>query len=263
MGESSISANHYHAFYYFNGTMRDLGALGGKGDSQANAINNAGQAVGGSHVPKAYFQHAVIFWQEQIFDLGTLGNPKSGISEATDINDNYDSNGIGQIVGYSIVDTNYAGPEAFFYWNGTMTNIGVFICPYPDYKSSYAKAINNVGQIVGYCVLNTNGFNYVGFLYDVNSGNYSHIGGQGESYVLDVNDSGQIIEMDNTTNPFHQDPVLFINGTEYNLFNLLLNNPGITSLAPYAINNEGQIVASTNKGVVLLTPTDEDSSGEY
>src|SRR6266852_4613087 len=68
-------------------TVTDLGTLGGR-NSQANAINNRGQAVGASEITANAARHAVLFDRDGITDLGAL--PASLVGAAFGINNRGD-----------------------------------------------------------------------------------------------------------------------------------------------------------------------------
>ncbi len=79
-GQAEFGPTYDHrAFIYANGTMIDLGTLGGP-DSWANAINNAGQAVGAASlatlttntVITRNASHAFLYSSGSMKDLGTL-----------------------------------------------------------------------------------------------------------------------------------------------------------------------------------------------
>lgn len=128
-----------HAFKYSQGQMADLGST--RTHSDAFAINESGIAVGQSYYNDSSNCIAVMFKNNEIYELGTL--PGIQCSLANDIN-NRD-----QIVGIS-----YYHPldqmEAVLYENGEMYNLNNLIDPASGWHLKTAAAINDNGQIVGY-----------------------------------------------------------------------------------------------------------------
>ena len=111
---------------YSNGTLTDLGTLGGAA-SWAASINDSGQAVGGSYTVPGNDspQDAFLYSNGAVTDLDPLlgGQHESGADAI---------NSAGQIVGN-------CGGSAFVYSNGTVTTIA----------SVLANSINDAGQVVG------------------------------------------------------------------------------------------------------------------
>jgi probable HAF family extracellular repeat protein len=125
----SNTSTSMHAFQWTAASgMQDLGTLPGTDASQAFAINNSGQIAGSSG------SHAVVWTNNIIQDIGTLGGPTS---EAHGINNS------GQIVGFS--DNGSSQQRAFLWSSGTMQEIGVL----PGDTSSRANHINDAGFVVG------------------------------------------------------------------------------------------------------------------
>lgn len=130
-----------HAFLFSNGSVIDLGTLGGS-SSAANGINSAGQIVGWSNVPSDTNppSHATLWDANVPTDLGTLGGTNSfamAINEA------------GVIVGESdLPGLNSVGrtsTHATMWKDGVATDLGTL----GSGTLSNAFAINSNGDIVG------------------------------------------------------------------------------------------------------------------
>jgi probable HAF family extracellular repeat protein len=131
-----------------NGNIRRLPTVLGDPDGFVQALNNKGQAVGGSGDCWTSFSsfslHAVLWQNGSATNLGTLGGTL--FSAASAINDQ------GQVMGTSDLpgDTNFfAGPfvnaHGFVWQHGVITDLGTL----PGDSNSFAQSINNKGQVVG------------------------------------------------------------------------------------------------------------------
>jgi probable HAF family extracellular repeat protein len=136
------SANLDHAFFWSNGTMTDLGTLGGN-NSQGVAINGSGEVVGASS-PKTTGSDQVFLSNARDHKLTAL----PFMNQALGIND------AGQIVGQC--NELPANPEVFacvVSSNGTTTQLGDSVPPLgnSNLSCSEAVAINNNGQALANC----------------------------------------------------------------------------------------------------------------
>lgn len=129
-----------HAFVWSAGTMTQLVGLSSnaaKDNSQALAINDAGQVAGVSLNPTPNQQHAVVWNSGVATDLSTLAGA-SGASAALGINAS------GTVAGVSV---NASGTQRAFTWtSGTLTDLGSL---QGATGFAQANAINASGIVVG------------------------------------------------------------------------------------------------------------------
>jgi probable HAF family extracellular repeat protein len=136
-----------HALLWQNGTMVDLGNLGGTGTLggiHACAINNRGQAVGHSDLAGDTTFHGFVWtWETGMRDIGTL--PGDSASLGLGINDK------GVTVGASL--DQMFNPRAIIFENGDMIDLNAVVSSNPQKVFLLlAGSINSHGQIVGFGV---------------------------------------------------------------------------------------------------------------
>ncbi len=248
----------YHAFLYSNGTMSDLGTLGGT-FSKGYAINLSGEVVGTADTKTG--TDGFLWNGKSMLDLGTwtpsgidnVGQiagtcgPNPGnhaclysngtLSQLPDPSTfaavNCGGNAInanGQIVGTCDDTSSYE--HAVLWQNGTATDLGTFGGP-----QATAAAINNLGQVVGWAQTSTDANH--GFLWS--NGTMTDLGLN--FLPAAINDNGVIVGGE----------FIYSNGTLQNLNNLVPSGtPQITDAT--GINNNGQIIANGNGHALLLTP---------
>ena len=244
-----------HAFLYSNGTMTDLGTLGGIG-SEGLAINDSGQVVGWSQT-KAGTSDAFLWNGTRMTDLGPLSQfYPHGINDSGQIAGTcnqsspcVDSNGAfttlpdppgltcsgaaainnnGQVLG-SCGDPS-GNSHGVVWTNGTPTVLPTLGGPY-----FAPTAINNNGDVVGFGQTST--FAQHGFLY--RNGTMTDLGNN--IFLYAINDSDVMVGND----------LIVSNGTVQDINNLIpAGSPGINYAV--GINDNGQIIAQTNG--ILLTP---------
>jgi len=263
----------YHAFVWSNGTMTDLGTLGGN-FSAGNAINLSGQVVGSAQTNTGV-SHAVMWNGGKITDLTTTA--LSGLSSASvaGINDS------GQIVGTDAVGST-GHSQLFLDSHGTITqlplpsfaaasratgcsatainNSGVVLGGCDDASSDFhgvvwqngtptdlgtlggpqaeAAGINNLGQVVGFAQTSTDADH--GFVWS--NGKMTDLGLN--FFPAAINDNGVIVGGDE----------IYSGGTLQNLNNLTpAGSPQIQNAV--GINDNGQILATSGGRTLLLTPS--------
>ena len=147
------------------------------GSLEVRALNNDGAVAGLSFSSTSGQQHAFLFRQGILQDLGTLGGDVSAANALNDSN---------VVVGHSAVVSGLFEAHAFVFRNGVMDDLGVF--PGGDFSS--AQFINNAGVIAGFSFAPDGSR---GFVY--RNGQMSDIGslGGGVSFILDLNESGHVV----------------------------------------------------------------------
>jgi probable HAF family extracellular repeat protein len=265
-----------HAFRWSNGTMTDLGTLGGL-DSSGNAINVLGEVVGTSNTSNggssAFADQNGVMTAidpgdatavndsgeiagagpflvagtpgdvfEQAFTYQTGKTTVLGLlpGEGGIFTDATGINGSGEVVGSG--DNSASMERAWKYQNGTMTDIGTLGGP-----QASATAINSSGQIVGFAQTSSDADH--GFLYM--NGKMTDLGLNVFPYA--INAHGVIVG---------QGPggAVADSGSGFqNLNSLIPAGSGVTLNTAVGINDNGQIVANGSDATgqshaFLLTP---------
>ena len=129
-----------HAVLWQNGSVIDLGSLGGALKNLATGINERGDVIGFSDLAGDATSHAFLWTKHNgMQDLGTL--PGDSSSSAFGINEE------GQVVGQSCDQNNNC--RAFLWENGVMTDLNTLVCHGSSLYLTYGGDINDEGDIVG------------------------------------------------------------------------------------------------------------------
>lgn len=254
---TGIMSGQAFRYEHATGNLELLGTLGGSSSSGA-AINKLGQVAGVSDMPGSEPDHAFLYSDGTMYDLGTptnLGGLYPDYTKANGIND------AGRIVGEALV---WSGGEAwavpFLYdWpSGSMLKID------GTYSSGSAWAMNEAGHVVGWTSTNIETWGK-GFLYDGQT--WTGLGTlPGKSYTIatDVNNLDRIVGYAFGewvwydccgwlwTNNIHR-AFLWRDGSILDMNDLI--EPGGNTLAtPIAINDSGKILIAYGGQSVVLAP---------
>jgi probable HAF family extracellular repeat protein len=227
--QSAVSLAHAQTSYQ----LTPLGSLGG-GQTEANAINDAGDVVGCSLavINGTPTQRAYIYSNGLMMDIGSLVN--GGFSCAEDINNT------SQITGRSATAT--GEQRGFIYQNGTMTSLG------NAGTSSTGKSINNAGLVAGSAEMFNGSFEGA-FRYDPRltppQFDIGTLGGGIVTQPRSINAAGDIVGFAVNGN-FRGTSFLYQNGVLSDL-GLVLGFPS----QAMAINDLGHVVGSTQSSGFL------------
>jgi probable HAF family extracellular repeat protein len=142
-------ATSAHAVLWENGSVTDLGNLGGTANpaqlaigNTAYAINNQGQVTGVSALSSTTAHAFLWTWETGMRDLGTLpGDILLGI------------NNRGEVIGNSATSAGpMANPHPFLWKDGVMVDLNTLIPAGSPLLLLTAAAINDRGQITGFGV---------------------------------------------------------------------------------------------------------------
>jgi len=266
-GDTNYDGTHPHAFLYSNGSMIDLGTLGGT-TSHGLGINDSSQVTGFSFITGNTYFHAFLYSGGSMIDLGVLPPPHNFNSFGNGVNNSGDVTGSsgftahaylysggpmidtgtlggdqaagfaindsGQITGYSQITPGQINPYHAFLYSGSIIDLGSLGVPGTPSDHSEGYSINSLGQVTG-STGTSSGATHP-FLYS--AGSMIDLGTlQGDGTGTGINESGQIVGAD------QGGAFLYIGGTMYHLLDLVApqRRAGFTSLAAYAINSSAWI----------------------
>lgn len=213
-----------NGFLYNRGALATI-TLGGD-QTYVNGLNASGQVAGTGALPGSDRQHAFIYKDGAIADLGTL--PGGTLSGAQSIND------AGQLAGWATVSGDSA-LHAVRSADGALHDLGTL-----GGANSYAMAINESGRIVGYS--DTAGGAIHAFVSDgEHMTDLGTLGGS-QSYATGINGAGQIVGTSTTAGDSRAAPFLYENGVMYNLAELVTGFDSL--LSDVYLNESGQIAGN-------------------
>ncbi len=279
-GNTSVPGFHVHAFIFADGTLRDLGTLGGL-DSWGSSINARGQVAGQARNPDGvirgffYMDGAMVEFGEPNSLSSAEGVNASGLvvgymgvspgtvrgfayfggatvllptlggvdTRALAVNDN------GQITGYGSLNSTQGGRyehprHAFRYANGSMADLGTL-----GGTNSVGNAINADGVVTGASDLVVGQDLQRAFVYSGAQMVDIGVGAPGNSVGTGINGSGTVVGAADTNAKFQSKSLpithafIYYDGVMYDLNLLVSGLDGFVLPYAGAINDQGQIAA--------------------
>jgi probable HAF family extracellular repeat protein len=266
-GQKKCYEHPYHAFLWSNGTLSDLGTLGGH-FSQGNSINLSGEIVGtadtSTGIPDGFLWNGKKMVDLGTFDPGGINDsgeiagtcgPNPGQRACTLVNGTVTQlpdptsfspfdcdagaiNDNGEVLGGCDDTSSYT--HGVVWQNGTPTDLGTLGGP-----QTGAAAINNLGQVVGWSQTSTDADH--GFIWS--NGKMTDLGLN--FFPAAINDNGVIVGGNE----------IYSNGTLQDLDTLIPAGTPYQIQSADAVNDNGQIVADAydtatyQTHALLLTPS--------
>ena len=172
------------------GTMRDLGTLGGDSITTDEGLNDRGEVIGSMYLAGDTQQHPYLWNGHKLKDLGTFGGLNGDTGSINDA---------GEVVGWAATTKSgdcesFTQQELSFFWkDDVMRKIGLL----PGTADSNALAINSKTQVVGWSFNCDPPYNISAYLWergvttDLNTlippSSSLHL-----FFAIDINDRGEI-----------------------------------------------------------------------
>jgi probable HAF family extracellular repeat protein len=250
-------ATQAHATLWRNGTIQDLGTLGGP-DSAAYFVNEHGQIAGQAltnsipNVTTGFPTQDPFLWERGgMIDLGTLGGT-NGYPLSL--------NNRGQVVGQS----NLAGDQTFnaFLWErGVLKDLGTL-----GGQFSSAYQINDAGEVAGYSTLSGDQVFHPFLLKNGHMFDLGVVAGEPCGYAIGISSAGQVVGASYDCNLSGYHAFLWENGSIVDLNDLIPPGSDLYLGAADSMNDLGEIAAvgrlsNGDARAFLLIPCDEHHPG--